>query len=87
MSSDAIRSEVDRQLAVMREGAVDFYGEEELRERLSAALREGRPLRVKLGMDPSAPDLHLGHTVVLGKLRLVQELGTRRSSWWATSRR
>ena len=64
-------SEVARQLAVLREGAVDLYGEAELRERLAS----GRALRVKLGMDPSAPDLHLGHTVVLGKLRQLQDLG------------
>ena len=75
MKGEATPGEVDRQLAAMREGAVDFYGEEELRERLGAALREGRPLRVKLGMDPSAPDLHLGHTVVLQKLRRMQQLG------------
>jgi tyrosyl-tRNA synthetase len=75
MSSETQHEEVERQLAMMRAGAVDLYGEDELRERLSAALGEGRPLRVKLGMDPSAPDLHLGHTVVLGKLRLMQELG------------
>jgi tyrosyl-tRNA synthetase len=71
----SIESEVGRQLAVMREGAVEFYGESELRERLEQRLRAGRPLRVKLGMDPSAPDLHLGHTVVLRKLRRFQELG------------
>jgi tyrosyl-tRNA synthetase len=70
-----LEEEVARQLAVMREGAVDFYGEESLRERLQQKLKEGRPLRVKLGMDPSSPDLHLGHTVVLQKLRLLQELG------------
>jgi len=67
--------ELDRQLAVMREGSVDFYGEAELRERLAACRAQGRGLRVKLGMDPSAPDLHLGHTVVLGKLRQLQDLG------------
>jgi len=67
--------EVERQLAVMRDGAVDFFGEDELRERLLARLDSGRPLRVKLGMDPSAPDLHLGHTVVLDKLRRLQDLG------------
>jgi tyrosyl-tRNA synthetase len=54
---------------------VELYGEDALRERLGAALEQGRPLRVKLGMDPSSPDLHLGHTVVLEKLRLFQELG------------
>lgn len=75
MTESAIREEVDRQLAVMREGAVDFYGEEELAERLAACLEEGRPLRVKLGMDPSSADLHLGHSVVLMKLRRFLELG------------
>ena len=73
MSGD--EAEVDRQLAVMRDGAVSCYGLDELRPRLAAALRERRPLRVKLGMDPSAPDLHLGHTVVLNKLRQLQDLG------------
>jgi tyrosyl-tRNA synthetase len=67
--------EVERQLAVMRAGTVDFFGEAELRDTLRAALGEARPLRVKLGMDPSAPDLHLGHTVVLQKLKRIQELG------------
>ncbi len=70
-----LHEEVDRQLAVMRDGAVDFVGKDELRDRLLQRLGAGRPLRVKLGMDPSAPDLHLGHTVVLDKLRRLQELG------------
>jgi tyrosyl-tRNA synthetase len=74
MSSEIAR-EVERQLAVIRDGAVDFYGEEDLRPRFEQALKDGRPLRVKLGMDPSAPDLHLGHTVVLSKLRRFLELG------------
>ena len=75
MSDAAIRQEVERQLAVMREGAVDFHGEEELAERLAVCLKEDRPLRVKLGMDPSSADLHLGHSVVLMKLRRFLELG------------
>src|SRR5512134_2819713 len=75
MAAAAGSREVERQLAVMGEACVDFYGEAELRERLAACLAEGRGLRVKLGMDPSAPDLHLGHTVVLGKLRQFQDLG------------
>jgi tyrosyl-tRNA synthetase len=62
---------VEAQLAVIRRGAVDVLPEEEL----VAKLREGRPLRVKLGADPSAPDLHLGHAVVLTKLREFQDLG------------
>ncbi|MBW2386477.1 MAG: tyrosine--tRNA ligase [Deltaproteobacteria bacterium] len=75
MSDEAIRAEVERQLSVMKDGSVDFYGEEDLRERLALCLREKRPLRVKLGMDPSSPDLHLGHSVVLMKLRRFLELG------------
>lgn len=75
MSDTATKAEVERQLAVMRDGAVEFHGEDELRPRLAEALTEGRPLRVKLGMDPSSPDLHLGHTVVLMKLKRFLELG------------
>jgi tyrosyl-tRNA synthetase len=75
MTEAEIDKEVERQLAVMREGAVDFYGEKELAGRLRKRLSEGRPLRVKLGMDPSSPDLHLGHSVVLMKLRRFLELG------------
>jgi tyrosyl-tRNA synthetase len=71
----AIDREVERQLDVMRRGAVALIGEEELRTKLMRGLREARPLRVKLGMDPSAPDLHLGHSVVLQKLRMLQDLG------------
>jgi tyrosyl-tRNA synthetase len=75
MTEGQLQREVARQLEVIREGAVDFYGEEELAVRLAARLREGRPLRVKLGMDPSSADLHLGHSVVLMKLRRFLELG------------
>jgi tyrosyl-tRNA synthetase len=75
MSAARMEREVERQIAAMREGAVELYGEAELRERLAQRLAAGAPLRVKLGMDPSAPDLHLGHTVVLQKLRRFQELG------------
>jgi tyrosyl-tRNA synthetase len=75
MSASGVDAEIERQLAAMREASVDFYGEGELRTRLAACIASGRALRVKLGMDPSAPDLHLGHTVVLGKLRRFQDLG------------
>ncbi len=71
----AAQREVDRQIERIRLGSVDFVGEAELRVRIGEALERGRPLRVKLGMDPSAPDLHLGHTVALEKLRIFQELG------------
>ena len=70
-----LQREVDRQIARMKLGSVDFIGESELRTRLAESIREGRPLRVKLGMDPSAPDLHLGHTITLEKLRIFQDLG------------
>ncbi len=70
-----LADEVDRQLEIMAAGSVDFFGREELRPRLAEALQQQRPLRVKLGMDPTAPDLHLGHTVVLHKLRAFQQLG------------
>ena len=75
MTDAQVKQEVERQLAIIREGAVDFHGEEELAGRLAVRIREGRPLRVKLGMDPSSADLHLGHSVVLMKLRRFQELG------------
>jgi tyrosyl-tRNA synthetase len=62
---------VDEQIGLIRRGTVQMYSEAELRDRLA----QGRPLRVKLGVDPTAPDLHLGHTVVLEKLRQLQDLG------------
>jgi tyrosyl-tRNA synthetase len=71
----SVDREVERQLERIREGAEVFVGEGDLRERLGRALAQGRPLRVKLGMDPSTPDLHLGHTITLEKLRIFQELG------------
>jgi tyrosyl-tRNA synthetase len=75
MSERSLAREAARQIEVMGDGAVAFHGEEELRLRLIVALKEQRPLRIKLGMDPSAPDLHIGHTVVLNKLKRIQELG------------
>jgi tyrosyl-tRNA synthetase len=75
MASKSAAAEVERQLEAMRDGAVDVFGEDELKSTLVRALEAKRPLRVKLGMDPSAPDLHLGHTVVLQKLKRFQDLG------------
>lgn len=63
------------QLALLRRGVVDLNQEHELLERLEESARTGRPLRVKAGYDPTAPDLHLGHTVTLTKLRQFQDLG------------
>ncbi|MBU2826414.1 tyrosine--tRNA ligase, partial [Acidithiobacillus ferrooxidans] len=58
-------------------GTVDMLPEGEMLARLAAAQRDNRPLRIKLGMDPTAPDLHLGHTVLLHKARQFQDLGHR----------
>jgi len=66
---------VSKQMEVIRRGAVDIVPEAELAAKLRAALAESRPLRVKYGADPSAPDIHLGHTVPLSKLRQFQDLG------------
>ena len=66
---------VDEQLAYLRKGAAEIIRESDLRERLEKSRTSGKPLRVKLGMDPTAPDLHLGHTVVLRKLKHFQDLG------------
>jgi tyrosyl-tRNA synthetase len=66
---------VDEQIAYLRKGAAEIIREEDLRAKLEASLKTGKPLRVKLGVDPTAPDLHLGHTVVLRKLKHFQDLG------------
>jgi tyrosyl-tRNA synthetase len=68
---------VEESLARIRRGAADIVDEAELRLKLERAEASGRPLVVKLGADPSAPDLHLGHSVVLRKLRVFQDLGHR----------
>jgi tyrosyl-tRNA synthetase len=67
--------DIEQQIEIIKRGAVDLISEEELRSKLNKAKSAGRPLRVKLGLDPTAPDLHLGHTVVLQKLKQFQELG------------
>ena len=66
---------IDEQLSYLRKGTVEIIREAELRAKLEKSAATGKPLRVKLGADPTAPDIHLGHTVVLRKLRAFQELG------------
>src|SRR4030088_2890194 len=66
---------VDEQIAYLRKGAAKSIGEEDWRAKLEASAKSGKPLRIKLGVDPTAPDLHLGHTVVLRKLKHFQDLG------------
>jgi tyrosyl-tRNA synthetase len=67
--------DIDEQLAYLRKGTVEIIREDDLRAKLEKSARTGVPLRVKLGADPTAPDIHLGHTVVIRKLRAFQELG------------
>lgn len=69
------RMNIDEQIAIIQRGAVDLITIAELRRKLERSITTGHPLRVKLGLDPTAPDIHLGHTVVLHKLRQFQELG------------
>ena len=66
---------VDEQLQIIKRGAADIIVESELVQKLERSRQSRTPLRVKLGLDPTAPDLHLGHTVVLRKLRDFQDLG------------
>src|SRR3954469_12571254 len=61
----------DEALSILKQGAAQIISEAELRAKLAL----GRPLRVKLGVDPTSPDLHLGHAIILGKLRQFQDLG------------
>ena len=66
---------IDEQLAYLAKGTTEIIRSEELRTKLERSAATGKPLRVKLGADPTAPDIHLGHTVVIRKLRAFQELG------------
>src|SRR6266481_1909168 len=66
---------VDEQLAYIKKGSAEIVKESELRSKLEKSLAIGKPLRVKAGFDPTAPDLHLGHTVLLRKLKHFQDLG------------
>jgi tyrosyl-tRNA synthetase len=66
---------VDEQLAYLKKGAAEVIREEELKSKLENSAKTGKPLRVYLGVDPTAPDIHLGHTVVLRKLKHFQDMG------------
>src|ERR1700754_1196854 len=72
---------VDEQLDLLQKGAAEIIRVSDLRERLEASRKTGRPMRVKAGFDPTAPDLHLGHTVLMRKLRHFQQLGHQVFSW------
>lgn len=74
-NEEALEKEVQHQMRIILKGVAEVVGEEELREKVERSIREGRPLNVKFGMDPTAPDIHLGHAVVLRRLKQLQDLG------------
>lgn len=69
------KEKTEQQLRVIQRGVADILPIEDLREKLALSIEKNRPLKIKLGLDPTAPDLHIGHTVVFHKLREFQELG------------
>lgn len=73
-----MKKEVLKQLRQISSGTAEIVPEEDLKNKLGKSITTGQPLRIKLGLDPTAPDIHLGHTVVLHKLRQFQE-------FWASS--
>ncbi|WP_107727740.1 tyrosine--tRNA ligase [Desmospora activa] len=73
--SAEVKQEVAQQLQLIRRGVAEIIPEADLEKKVRQAVEAGRPLKVKLGLDPSAPDIHIGHTVVLNKLRQFQDLG------------
>lgn len=69
------KEEARRQLDLIERGVAEILPREELLQKLEISIRDGKPLKIKLGLDPTAPDIHLGHTVVLNKMRQFQDLG------------
>ncbi|MFH0738934.1 MAG: tyrosine--tRNA ligase [Candidatus Omnitrophota bacterium] len=67
--------DIERQLEIIKRGAVEIISEKELKLKLEQSIKNKKPLTIKAGFDPTAPDIHLGHTVLLRKLRQFQELG------------
>lgn len=72
---NAWEREIENQISMMLKGVAQHTELAEIREKFCEAEREGRPLRIKLGLDPSAPDIHIGHSVVLRKIRQLQDMG------------
>ena len=72
--SEAKKPDITAQVDLLSRGAAEVYSPAELGERLARSASDGKPLRVKLGLDPTAPDIHLGHSVVLRKMRQFQDL-------------
>jgi tyrosyl-tRNA synthetase len=75
VENSSIEKRVAEQMLLISRGAAEIVPEEEMRRKLYMSIKERKPLRIKLGLDPTAPDIHLGHTVVLNKLRQFQDLG------------
>ena len=71
----AIQKDVEEQFIYLKKGSVEIIQEDELKAKLERSLKDGRPLKVKAGFDPTAPDLHLGHTVLLRKMKHYHDLG------------
>src|SRR5713101_7758562 len=65
---------IDEQISLLRKGTVDCVPEAELRRKLERSAKTGKPLRVKAGFDPTAPDIHIGHTVLIRKMKHFQDL-------------
>lgn len=74
-ATQTLEAQMRHQLRVIKKGAANLVGEEELEGKIADSILTGKPLTVKFGMDPSAPDLHLGHAVALRKLKQIQDLG------------
>lgn len=74
-TNETIKQQVKHQMRIIKQGAVSLVGEEELEAKLENSILVGKPLTVKFGMDPSAPDIHIGHAVVLRKLKQLQDMG------------
>ena len=70
-----INNDAETQIKILKKGTVGIIPEDEFAEKLKRSLNENRPLRIKLGLDPTSPDIHIGHTVVLHKMRQFQDLG------------
>jgi len=76
-NSMELKQQVQHQMRIIRQGAVELIGEEELKQKIARSILTKKPMIIKFGMDPSAPDLHLGHAVALRKLKQMQDLGHR----------
>ncbi len=74
---DMAKRSLDEQVAYLLKGTAETITEKELRGKLEKSRKSGKPLTVKVGFDPTAPDLHLGHTVLLRKMKHFQDLGHR----------